>query len=183
MKQHLNAVDIAIVSIFCAIFAALSLTLGPLSFNLFRLPILHDFAASFSLLLVTWLVGKFGAASIVGVIGSIIAILVRPIPPIQVGFIVSAIVFDLLMSINRNRLYANAYNVIVSALVTAASAYLAGVVIGIFLMGMPLDMTTLQWALTFWGGWHLIGGIVTVAITLPVIGVLEKANARRIKNP
>jgi len=50
------------------------------------------------------------------------------------------------------------------------------------LMGMSLDMATLQWALTFWGGWHLIGGIVTVAITLPVIGVLEKANIRRIKN-
>jgi hypothetical protein len=39
----------------------------------------------------------------------------------------------------------------------------------------------LQWALTFWGGWHLVGGILTLAITLPIILTLEKANVRKIR--
>ena len=63
-----------------------------------------------------------------------------------------------------------------AALVTAISAYFAGVVIGIFLMNQ-----TVEWTLTFWGGWHLLVGIISIAATLPLIGILEKANVRKIK--
>jgi len=35
--------------------------------------------------------------------------------------------------------------------------------------------------LTFWGWWHLVGGIMSAIITLPIIGALEKANVRKIK--
>jgi hypothetical protein len=46
----------------------------------------------------------------------------------------------------------------------------------------PLDRTTLEWALTFWGGWHLTGGIISIAITMPIIGIIEKGNVRGLKN-
>jgi hypothetical protein len=39
----------------------------------------------------------------------------------------------------------------------------------------------LLYALTFWGVWTLVGGILALAITLPVITALEKANLRKIK--
>jgi hypothetical protein len=37
------------------------------------------------------------------------------------------------------------------------------------------------YALTFWGAWTLIGGILALAITLPIIIALEKASVRKIK--
>ena len=69
----------------------------------------------------------------------------------------------------------------IAGLATIVSAYFAGAVIGIFFMNKPLEWTTLEWALTFWGGLHMTGGILSVAVTLPIIGVLEKANMRKIK--
>jgi fatty acid desaturase len=57
------------------------------------------------------------------------------------------------------------------------SAYFAGVIVGIFFM------TYTFWvALTFWGGWHLIGGVVTLAVTVPIIVSLEKAGVRKFRN-
>ena len=174
-KTYFTTIDIALTSVFCALWVVLTLTLGRLSFQLLGLPVLHDFAAFFTLLLVTWITGKFGTASLVGLIGSILVLLAGgPLP--VVGFAASAIVFDLLMSVNHHKIYPKVYSMVVAALVTAISAYFAGVVIGIFLMNQ-----TVEWTLTFWGGWHLIGGIISIAATLPLIGILEKANVRKVK--
>jgi hypothetical protein len=49
-------------------------------------------------------------------------------------------------------------------------------------MNKPLTSETMQWALTFWGGWHLIGGIIGIIVAFPMIGILEKANVKRIKS-
>jgi len=176
-KTYLNTVDIALISVFCALWAALNLTLGPLGFRLLRLPILCDFSVFFTILLVTWAVGKFGAASMVGIIGSIIIYLISASPHI-IGFAASAIVFDLLMSANHHKLHVKAYNMVIAALATIVSAYFAGVIIGVFFT----EGATLEWAITMWGGLHLVGGIVSITLTLPIIGVLEKANVRRIKS-
>lgn len=180
-QTYFKALDITLISVFCALWPTLNLTLGPLGFAWLRLPIFCDFAAFFTLLLVSWATGKFGTASVVGIIGSTIVLLIRASPHI-IGFAASAIVFDILMSANHHKLHAKAYNMVVAALVTAVSAYFAGVVIGIFFMNKPLDWATLEWALTFWGGWHLVGGIMSIAVTMPILGILEKANVRRIKN-
>jgi len=179
-NTHFPAVDIALTSVLCALWAILNLTLGPLSFRLLGLPIFHDFAAFFTLLLVTWVTGRFGTASLVGIIGSVIVLLVGgPLP--NIGFAASAILFDLAMSANHHKLHVRAYDMIVATLATLVSAYFAGVIIGVFLMNSPLDLTTLRTALTIWGGWHLLGGIISILITLPIIGILEKANVRKIK--
>lgn len=180
-KKYFTAVDVALIGVFCALWAVLNLTLGPLGFAWFGLPIFCDFSVFFTLLLVVWITSKFGAASLVGVIGSIIILFVRASPHIF-GFAVSAVLFDILMSTNHHKLDAKAKNMITATSVTMLCAYFAGVIIGIFFTNKPLNWTTLEWALTFWGGWHLIGGIISIAITLPIIGVLEKANVRKIKN-
>jgi hypothetical protein len=181
-KTYFTTTDIALVSVFCALWISLNLILGPMGFRLFRLPILCDFSVFFTLLLVTWITGRFGTASIVGIIGSIIIFMINASPHI-IGFAISAILFDILMLANRHKIHLKAYNLTVAALVTMISAYFAGAIIGIFFTeGKSLTAETVQWALTFWGGWHLVGGILSVIITLPIIGVLEKANVRRIKS-
>jgi hypothetical protein len=68
-KTRFTAVDIALVSIFCALYVVLNITLGSLSFRLLGLPVLHDFAVFFTLLLVIWVTGRFGTASLVSIIG------------------------------------------------------------------------------------------------------------------
>ena len=61
-------------------------------------------------------------------------------------------------------------------LATSISAYTAGIITGTFILNQPPEF-----AATVWGGWTLLGGILGAAITLPVIGVLEKANVKKIK--
>jgi len=179
--KHFTTVDIALAGVFSALWATLSLTLGRLSFVWFRLPILCDFAAFLTLLLVTWATGKFGIASLVGILGSLIVLLFNPSPH-MIGFAASSVLFDVLMLANRHRLNTEIRNMAIAALMTAISAYFAGLVIGVFFMGKPLDGTTLQWALTVWGVWHLVGGVIGIVTALPIIAILEKAHVRRIKD-
>jgi len=174
-KPYLTTVDVALTGLFCALWIALNLTLGPLSFALLGLPILHDFGVFFTLLLIVWITGRFGTSSMAGIIGAALATLLSGMT-LMIGFAPSAVLFDLLMSANHHKVRIKAYSLAVTAIATILSAYLAGVVIGVFFT----PGQTLRWALTVWGGWHAIGGIVAIAITFPVIIMLEKANVRKI---
>lgn len=174
--KYLTTVDLALTGVFCAVFAILNLALGPLSFQLLQLPILHDFAVFLPLLLVTWATGRFGTSSLVGIIGSVVAISFGG-PPLIVCFAASGVIFDFLMFASRHRIRISIYSLMIAAIATMLSAYIAGVLIGVFFT----PSQTVQWALTFWGGWHLVGGIMTMAITLPIILALEKANVRKVK--
>jgi len=176
VKTYFTATDIAFTSLFSVMWAILNLVLGPLGFALFGLPVLCDFAVFFTLLLTTWTVSKFGVASLVGIIGSTLTLLARG-QPVAIGFGASALVFDVLMLASRHKLNPKPVHIAAATAATVASAYFAGVVIGIFFMS-----GTLQWALTFWGPWHLVGGAIGAATAFPVIILLEKTGVRNIKN-
>ncbi|MEM3576937.1 MAG: hypothetical protein QXX51_00580 [Candidatus Bathyarchaeia archaeon] len=178
-ERRLTAQDIALIGFFCALWAVLNINVGPLGFQLWGLPILCDFSVFFTLLLTTWATGKFGTASMVGVIGTIIVLMIRPSPHMM-GFALSAILFDTLMFASKHKIHSKPKPIAATISATIISAYFAGVVIGIFFSNKTLEWTTMEWALTFWGILHLLGGILSLAITLPVIGALEKANVRRI---
>jgi hypothetical protein len=180
-KPYFGTVDIALIGILCALWVILNLTIGPMGFMWFGLPIFCDFAVFFTLLLATWATGKFGIASIVGVIGSIIIFFARASPYV-IGFAASAMLFDALMLTTHHKIDGKAYNIIIASFATTLSAYSAGAIIGVFFSGNPLNQATLEWATTFWGGLNVIGGIMSLAITLPIIGILEKANVRKIKS-
>jgi hypothetical protein len=175
-KIHFTTVDIALVSVFCAFWVVLNLTVAPISFRLIGLPIIHDLITFFTFLIVTWATGKFGTTSFVGVVGAIIVSLIGGPPPV-IGFAVASVLFDILMIANRHKINMKIYNTATTAVATMVSAYFAGVLIGVLFMSRSLD-----WALTFWGVWHLIGGIISIAITLPVIGILERANVRKMNS-
>ena len=175
-KPYFGVVDVALLGVFCAVWAVLNLTLGPLSFSLLHLPVLHDFAAYFTLLLVAWVIGKSGATSMVGIIGSAVAIFLGG-PPLMVGFAASAVLFDLLMFASHHRILSTTSSMLVTILATLLSTYSVGVIIGVF-----FTTNTFEWALTFWGVWHMVGGMLTLAITLPIIASLERAGVRRFKN-
>lgn len=180
-KRRFTAQDMALVGFFCALWAVLNINIGPLGFQLWGLPILCDFSVFFTLLLTAWATGKFGTASMVGVIGTILVLMVRPSPH-MVGFTLSAILFDVLMFASSHKINLKPKHIAITVLATIISAYFAGVVIGIFFSNKALNWATMEWALTFWGILHLLGGILSLTITLPVVGALEKANVRGITN-
>jgi hypothetical protein len=153
--------------------------MGPLGFQLWGLPLLCDFSVFFTLLLTTWATGKFGTASLAGIIGAIIVLMIRPSPH-MIGFALSAILFDTLMFASQHKICSKPKHIVIASFVTIISAYFAGVIIGIFFSNKALEWATIAWSLTFWGVLHLIGGMLSLAITLPVISALERANVRKM---
>jgi MFS family permease len=168
--------DIALTGIFSAIYVIMNLTLGPVSFMLTGLPIIHDVGVFSTLLLVAWITRRFGTSSMTGIIGSILAMLISGMA-LMVGFLPAAIVFDVVLIADHHKIGTSAYSMIVAAIATILSAYVAGVVIGLFFMGMGVQL-----ALMFWGVWHAIGGVIAVVITFPIIALLEKENVREIRS-
>jgi hypothetical protein len=178
-KTYFTTVDVALTGLFCALWTALNWYLAPLSVTLLGgLPIFHDFAVFFTLLLVAWVTGRFGTSLLAGIIGSVIVVsLGGPPPIIMFCFAVSAVIFDLLMSANHHKIRISVYSLTIACIATILSAYVAGVLISILFT----PSNGLQYALTIWGGWHVVGGIVALALTIPLIAALEKANVRKVK--
>jgi len=175
-KLHFKPQDIAIIVVFSAMWAVLNLSVGPIGFRLLRLPIFCDFSVYFTLLLATWASCKTGIPSAVGIIGAIIVMATTPTSTQMIGFLASAILFDAIMAFCKHEIILKPYNMAVAAAATLISAYFAGVVIGTVFMNGSLD-----WALTYWGLWHLIGGVIGLIVAILVIGALEKANVKGIK--
>ncbi len=175
-KTHFKTVDIALISVFSALWIALNYYLAPLSFQLLHLPVGHGIIVFVTLLLTAWATGKYGAASAVGMIGSIIVVLAGGALPV-LSFAATALLFDIILIASHHQLKLKPYSIAIAVLATAVSAYLAGATTGIIILNQPA-----QFALTVWAGWTLLGGILGAAITLPIIGALEKANVKKIKS-
>jgi len=171
----LRTVDIALISVLSAMWIVLHIYFGPIGFQMFHLPIFCDISAFVTLIIAIWIIGKFGGASTIGIIGSLIVMGIRA-KPFQLGFLASAIIFDILCLIIQHKPLKGIGNVLGLSVITVTSAYIAGIIIGtVFMAG------DIWWALTFWGGWHAVGGLLSVIIALPIIGSLEKAGVRRLK--
>jgi hypothetical protein len=174
-EKRFTTQDIALISIFSALWIALNYYIAPLSFQLLHLPVGHGILVFFTLLLVAWATGKYGAASAVGIIGSSIVLLAGgPLPVLS--FAATSLLFDVILTASHHKLKIKPYNVGIAVLATAIAAYTAGAITGIFILNQPL-----QFATTVWSGWTLLGGIFGAAITFPIIGMLEKANVKKIK--
>jgi hypothetical protein len=170
-----TTVNIALISIFSAIWIVLNFTVAPLGFQLTRLPIVHGVISLFILLVAGWATGRYGVASAVGMIGSTIVLLAGgPLPVL--GFAAASLLFDVILLLSRHRLNMKPVNVVVAVAATVASSYFAGVLNGILILNQaPL------FAVTFWAGWTIVGGVIGLVIALPIIAVLEKANVKKVK--
>lgn len=165
---------IAFIGIFSGLWAALNLTIGPLGFTLFRLPIFCDVASYFPLLVTVWFLGKYGSATGVGIIGSLVTFFLRPGSTQMIGFAVSAVLFDLLMLFLKHNISFNIRNVLGVSIITLVSAYIAGFVIGAFIM-----MGGVVWALTVWAPLHAAGGFLSIIISYPILVALEKSGVKK----
>jgi len=169
------SVNIALISIFSALWVVLNLTVAPLSFALFHLPVIHSLIIFFMLFLVTWATNQYGAASTVGVIGSVIVVLAGgPLPVL--GFIPAALLFDLLLLVNHHKINLKPLNIAVGILASVVCAFLAALVNGFLILSLAPIFT-----LTIWAGWNVLGGVVGAVIVLPIIAALERAQVKRVQ--
>lgn len=128
------------------------------------------------LILITWATGQYGNATAVSIIGSAIVVLANPQVLPVLGFIPAAFIFDLILLLNHHKVNLKPINIALFVLVTIVCAYVAAFVNGIVILNLALMFT-----LTVWAGWNVLGGIIGVVIALPIIGVLEKAQVKRVK--
>jgi hypothetical protein len=139
------------------------------------LPITHGTITFLTLLLAVWATEKFGSASLVGIIGSIIVLLTGgPLPVI--GFGLAALLFDLLLFSNHHKINLKLGNLATAFFATIISAYFAGAINGVFILNQAAEF-----ALTVWAGWTAVGAAIGAAAILPIIATLERANAKKIE--
>ena len=177
IRRYLSTIDLALVSFFSAFWIALNFTVAPIGFRLFGLPVVHSIIAFLTLLLTVWATGKYGAATIVGMVGSAIVLLAGgPLPVI--GFAASSILFDAILIANRHKINRKLYNTAIVLVATVICSYFAGVINGVLI----LNLKPVQFAVTIWAGWTVVGGLIGLAVTLPVIAALEKADVKKVKS-
>ncbi|MGE5575016.1 MAG: hypothetical protein ACM3UL_02675 [Ignavibacteria bacterium] len=174
-KTRFATTNIALIGIFSALWVALNLTVAPIGFTLTHLPTIHSAIIFVTLLLVAWATRQYGAASLVGVIGSAIVVLAGgPLPVL--GFVPAALIFDLILFLSHHRVDLKPFDVGVSVLACIICGYVAAIVNGFFILSLQP-----AFALTVWGGWNILGAVIGFAIALPIVAALEKAEVRKVK--
>jgi hypothetical protein len=172
--------DIAVIALFSALWGVLNSIFAPIVFRVTGLPILCDMIGFAILSLTVWWVRKFGAATAVGLIATVVNFVFNPGGFHFLGFAVASIVFDIAAKlIGYNRSFKNSLFATASMLpVSVLSAAVAGLIIGTFFMAAP--------ALTKWGGvlgWaglHAIGGVIGGIIGIVLVASLASRGVHRM---
>jgi hypothetical protein len=163
--------DIAAISIGAALWAILNILISPIFFQMTRLPFLCDLLAFASLILVTWLTRKFGAASLTGIIATLLTLILRPAAFHMLGFIAASIAFDILTrAIGYKNCFAkNPY--IGSSILVLVSIFcsgIAGAIIGVFFMSFEVLTGIFIWVVLHAVG-GLLGGLLGVIIVRSLV--------------
>jgi len=169
---YFNSRDVAAIAVCSALWGVLNSTLSPIFFQVFHLPFLCDLIGFTSLILAVWWTRKFGTATAVGLIATVINFLFRPDAFFFLGFTVASFFFDVLTRLwgYRNCFERALTGTVSLVLISVFSATVAGSIIGLFFMPAP--------ALASWGGvlvWvalHAVGGIIGGFIGAPLTAAL-----------
>lgn len=158
---YFSSREIAAIALSAALWAVINWTVAPVFWNLTHLPILCDTAGISLLTLIVWWVRKPGAATLMGVIATILNFMLRPEATQFLGFTAASLVFDVLVSavgyggILNRRLVSTISLFIISVLSTLA----AGFIIGTFFMN-PMFLSNMFGGVTFFAALHGAGGLI-----------------------
>jgi len=177
---YFSSREVAAIALFSAFWGVSNSIFSPLVFRVFGLPILCDMIGFATLTVAVWWIRKFGAATGVGFIATVINFVFNPGGVHFLGFAAASVVFDVMTKLIgydrlfRNKLFARVSMLLVSVL----SAAVAGLVIGTLFMTGP--------ALANWGGvigWamlHAIGGVIAGLICIALITALDIRKVRKM---
>jgi len=167
--------DIGAIAVCSALWGVLNALISPIFWQLTHMPIICDMLAFTVLILVIWWTRKFGAASLVGLIVTVLTFSVNPVAFQMLGFLVASIVFDIMTRIlGYDRLFKNlTWGGMMLAMISVLCAGLAGAIIGTYVMGFGTSQAILTFA-----GLHAIGGLIGAMIGVVLVKALV---VRRVK--
>jgi len=152
--------DLTLIGIFSALWAVLDIFVAPIFYAATHTPFLCDFFAAVILILTVWIVRKFGAATLTGVIAAILHFVLRGITfesLFFLGFIAMSILVDFsTWAIGYNRCFdRGSSSMFLIVFLFTVTAGVAGGIIGYIMV------VTLHLPLSFipvWAGFHAVGG-------------------------
>jgi len=177
---YFNTREIAAIALFAALWGVLNFIFAPMVFRMTGLPILCDMIGFAILTLTVWWVRKFGVATAVGLIATVINFIFNPGGVHFLGFMAASIVFDISANlIGYNRSFKNSSFVAVTMLpVSVLSAAVAGLIIGTFFMAAP---ALAKWGgVLGWAGLHAVGGVVGGFVGIALVTALVARGVRRV---
>lgn len=166
--------DVTAASMFAAFWAVLNAYVAPVFWALTRTPFLCDILAVTALVLAAWWTGKRGAAALTGLIATMVTLALMPSALQFLGFTAASVFFDLATGLigQRHRFGSDAASAISLLSISALSTGIAGLVIGIFFMGLSSTA-----AIAVFAGFHAAGGAMGGALGLALVNGLR---ARRM---
>ena len=170
--------EIAVIALFSALWGVLNSIFSPIVFQTFGLPILCDMIGFAVLSLTVWWVRKPGAASMVGLIATVINFVLNPGGVFFLGFTAASIVFDAVTFPLRYDRYFRKTSLtsILLLSVSVLSAAVAGLIIGTYFMVAP---ALAKWGgVLGWAGLHAIGGVIGGSIGVALVLGLAARGAR-----
>jgi hypothetical protein len=176
---YFDSREVAVIALFSALWGVLNSIFAPIVFRMFGLPILCDMVGFAILTLAAWWVRKFGAATAVGIIATVINFIFNPGGVHFLGFTVASIVFDITAKlIGYDRCFKKLLFTTISMLsVSVLSAAVAGLIIGTFFMVAP---ALANWGgVLGWAGLHAVGGIIGGVIGIVLVTGLDARGVRR----
>ena len=173
---YFNSRDVAAIALCSALWGVLNSIFSPVFFQMFHLPFLCDLIGFSSLTLTVWWTRKFGTATAIGLIATIInfAFPTRPDTVFFLGFTVASFVFDALARlVGYRNLFEKALTGTVSlVLISVISAAVAGSIIGSFFMS-AVALAGVGGVLG-WAALHAVGGVIGGVIGAPLATALTK---------
>lgn len=175
---YFNSRDVAAMAALSVLWGVLGSTFAPIVFRMTGLPILCDAIGFAVLVLAVWWVRKLGAATVVGIVATLINFMFNPGGAHFLGFTAASAAFDgIARGIGYGRSFKGHLSTAASMLPTSiASAAVAGAIIAAFFMAAP--------ALARWGGplgWvglHAAGGAVGGAVGVGLVAALAARGVR-----
>lgn len=172
--------DVAAIALFSAFWGVSNSIFAPIVFRMFGLPILCDVVGFATLIVAVWWIRKFGAATSIGLIATVINFVFNPAGVHFLGFAAASIIFDAMAKLIgydrcfRNTLFARVLVLSVSVL----SAAVAGLIIGMFFMMAP---ALVGWGgVLGWAGLHAVGGIIAGLIGTAFVTALDIRGVRKV---
>ena len=166
--MRFGADDAAVIAVSAAFWSVLNATLAPLFWQATRLPILCDLLATISLIAAAWWVRKLGAATLVGLLATLLNFILRPGALHFLGFTVASAVFDALTrAIGYERCFSGGAGPALLAAAGTASTWVAGLIIGALFMGGSVP-------LAWFSALHALGGLIGSLFGIAIIRAAER---------
>ena len=163
-RPYFTSKDITIIVISAAFWSVLNITLAPLFWSLTHLPFFCDMLAIISLFLSAWWTKRLGAATLTGIIATLLNFVFRPGAVHFLGFTIASFIFDVVSKVvGYERCFSKSG--ILAVVIAILSTWIAGFIIGMFFLAKA-DLVVFPLL-------HAVGGLIGALLGLAIIRGLK----------